>query len=467
MRNALRGDILNATLGLLVVVVGLVAFALFALRKRSKDPALIWFGFFALLYGVRILLDTGTVPFTLGLDEYHAQLARSLLTYVIPIPGGLFGYSVFTQWRRALKWYLGFSIPFAIIGITTDLVTGRPWSLQAINTAFILISWGAFTFAVFLRPSMQVASLRWATLIWAITIIIVNLHGLGLPGLPFNPEYIGFTCFLFALGRLLAQRSFETEDRLRELSKELEIATRIQLSILPREMPDSADITIAAKYVPMTEVAGDFYDFLRVDDRHIGVLIADVSGHGVPAALIASMVKVAIAAQAPHADDPARVIAGINQILCGKMQGQFVSAAYLYIDLESHSFRYAAAGHPPLLWARAAEQRVESLEQNGLILGVFSGAPYTSMERSAQPGDRFLLYTDGLVEGANEADEFFGEERIRETLSQTSPLSAGQVAETLLDRLGEFAGHKRGRAQNDDLTVIVIDLCQNTHSLAA
>jgi sigma-B regulation protein RsbU (phosphoserine phosphatase) len=462
VRGALRSDALNATLGLLVVVAGLIALALFALRKRSKDPALIWFGLFAVIYGTRLLLDTGTVRFTLGIDDHHGQLARSLLTYVIPIAGGLFGYSVFAPWRRVLKWYLGFSIPFAVIGITTDLVTGRPWSLQAVNTAVTLIAWGAFTFAVFLLPSLQVAGLRWATLVWGITIIIVNLRGLGLPGLPFNPEYIGFACFLFALGRLLAQRSFETEDRLRELSKELEIATRIQLSILPREMPDSAEITIAAKYVPMTEVAGDFYDFLRIDDRHLGILIADVSGHGVPAALIASMVKVAIAAQAPHADDPARVIAGINQILCGKIQGQFVSAAYLYIDLESLSFRYAAAGHPPLLWARAAEQRVESLEQNGLILGVFGGAPYTSTERSAQPGDRFLLYTDGLVEGANEADEFFGEERIRETLSQTTSLSAEQVAETLLERLGEFAGHKRGRSQNDDLTVIVIDLCHNT-----
>ena len=117
------------------------------------------------------------------------------------------------------------------------------------------------------------------------------------------------------------------------IRKELEIARQIQASILPDHMPRVTGLQIAVRYLPMTEVAGDFYDFLLVDDRRLGILIADVSGHGVPAALVASMVKIAIAAQAPHADDPAKVMNGLNSILAGKLHGQFVTAAYLYLDL--------------------------------------------------------------------------------------------------------------------------------------
>jgi len=99
----------------------------------------------------------------------------------------------------------------------------------------------------------------------------------------------------------------------------------------------------------MTAVAGDFYDFPLPGKNRLGIPIADVSGHGVPAALIAAMVKVAIAAQLPHADDPGRVLSGMNRVLCGNMQGQFVFAAYLFLDTENWLLRYAGAGHPPLL----------------------------------------------------------------------------------------------------------------------
>jgi phosphoserine phosphatase RsbU/P len=102
----------------------------------------------------------------------------------------------------------------------------------------------------------------------------------------------------------------------------------------------------------------------------------------------------------------------MNQILCGKLQAQFVSAAYLFLDFEARIFRYAAGGHPPLLWYRASESGVCSLEENGLLLGIMPRAAYTFAERPLASGDRFLLYTDGLVEAANEQDEFFGEDRV-------------------------------------------------------
>ena len=135
-------------------------------------------------------------------------------------------------------------------------------------------------------------------------------------------------------------------------------------------MPQLPGLRVAAQYVPMSQVAGDFYDFLVVDDQRLGLLIADVSGHGVPAALVASMVKVAIAAQVEHSDDPAKVMAGLNSVLSGKLQGQFVTAAYLFFDLQAGTGRYSAAGHPPLLHYCAADNSIHGVVENGLILGV-------------------------------------------------------------------------------------------------
>jgi sigma-B regulation protein RsbU (phosphoserine phosphatase) len=195
---------------------------------------------------------------------------------------------------------------------------------------------------------------------------------------------------------------------------------------------------MAARYLAMTAVAGDFYDFLLPGENRIGILIADVSGHGVPAALIASMVKVAISAQLHCADDPAQVLSGMNRVLCGKMQGQFVSAAYLYLDTENWRLRYAAAGHPPLL--RCEGDAIESITENGMPLGLFAHAPYAATERKLTPGSRFLLYTDGLMEAADATDEFF--------------LTAEQTATMCVERVTAWSGV----SQQDDLTLLVVDV---------
>src|SRR5580693_6944957 len=125
---------------------------------------------------------------------------------------------------------------------------------------------------------------------------------------------------------------------------ELEMARQIQLSILPRSTPKLQGLDIVANYIPMTSVAGDFYDFIIVDEKRVGILVADVSGHGLPSALIASMLQVALTAQASHAADPARVLSGLNQALCGKFEMNFVTAAYVYVDMEKKLLTYAGAG---------------------------------------------------------------------------------------------------------------------------
>ena len=179
-------------------------------------------------------------------------------------------------------------------------------------------------------------------------------------------EPYGFVAFLAALGYVAARQMLERGRQLNAIQTELEVARRIQLSILPAEFPHSANFRVAARYVPMTSVAGDFYDFIVADDRQAGILIADVSGHGVPAALIASMVKLAATSQRAQAADPSSFLSGMNSALLRNTQNQFVTAAYVHLNSESQELRYSAAGHPPRLLLR--QGNVQEVQENGLML---------------------------------------------------------------------------------------------------
>jgi len=178
-------------------------------------------------------------------------------------------------------------------------------------------------------------------------LFILHANLVALKILPWhNVEFIGFLVFVACLRYVSAYRTFANEERLLAINKELEIARQIQSSTLPHSVPTLTGLEIAARYLPMSAVAGDFYDFLWIDEKRVGILVADVTGHGVPAALIASMLKVAFAGQAAHAHDPARVLTGLNCSLCGKFEVHFVTAAYLFVDLEKSLLHYSAAAHP-------------------------------------------------------------------------------------------------------------------------
>lgn len=244
--------------------------------------------------------------------------------------------------------------------------------------------------------------------------------------------------------------------QLQTIQKELETARQIQMSILPAEIPKLEGLDIAARYIPMTSVAGDFYDFILVDEKHLGILIADVSGHGMPAALIASMLKIALAAQVPHAADPAQVLSGLNQALCGKFQHHFVTAAYLFVDMAKGMLTYAGAGHPPMLLWGGSFTEVRDVVENGLFLGKFPWATYSSLELPLSAGDWCLLYTDGIPETANHSEIEFGTERFREFLATEQSTSANQFADRLLGELSSWAARGRGEELDDDITLVAI-----------
>lgn len=245
------------------------------------------------------------------------------------------------------------------------------------------------------------------------------------------------------------------------IQKELETARQIQMSILPSEIPKIEGLDIAARYVPMTSVAGDFYDFIVVDERHIGILVADVSGHGMPAALIASMLKIALAGQAAHAATPAQVLLGLNQALCGKFQHHYVTAAYLFVDMVKHTLTYAGAGHPPLLLWGGTSEGVRAVEENGLFLGKFEFARYSSVELPLESGGWALLYTDGISETTNPSGIEFGTEPFREFLAAERSTSADHFANRLLEELSLWSARGAGEDLDDDITLVALHVSED------
>lgn len=248
--------------------------------------------------------------------------------------------------------------------------------------------------------------------------------------------------------------------RLDAIEKELETARQIQHSILPSQIPKIAGLDIAARYIPMTAVAGDFYDFIVVDDRHIGILVADVSGHGMPAALIASMLKIALAAQAAKAAEPAEVLLGLNLALCGKFEHHYVTAAYVYLDMEKHVLRYAGAGHPPILYWAPPMEGVKDVLENGMFLGKFDFATYEVVEMPISPGAWCLMYTDGIPETTNPLDVQFGDERFRSFLGGQEWVSADQLADGLLDEISLWSSRAQDESPEDDITMVAIRIAE-------
>jgi sigma-B regulation protein RsbU (phosphoserine phosphatase) len=449
-------DALDLVLGIVLLAVALAAAAAY-LGFLRKEPALAWFSLFALAYGLRLLAQTDSVRLLFDKPPIFWDHVISIITYTIGLPVVLFLREMFPAWSRPQGWIAIFLGVFATGAMTADIVLGRSYAAQTMNN-LIAITFLFLALGLLFRPgltrSRELTALRVGLVGFAIAALVDNLRGLGVPGLPgYSVEPVGFALLIACLGTVVASRIVGNAQRLLSLDKELSIARRIQDALLPLDTPKLAGLTIAARYRPMTAVAGDFYDFVELDDQRLGVLVADVSGHGVPAALIASMVKIALAAQRPHAERPADVLSGMNQALSGQLGGQYVTAAYLFIDREAGLMRYGAAGHPPLLRSFADRRLAEPLEENGLPLGLMDAAHYTQVEHPLRSGDRFVLYTDGLVEAANEAGEFFGLERVKAIVTEAGDLSTNSVANKILEEMGDWAGANAG----DDLTLVVVD----------
>lgn len=452
--SAFHHDAPYLFLGGAFVAVGIVSAAFAALRRRH-DSLLVYLALFAAFYGLRLWVQSALLGMTIQGSTFYERL-RAGINYIILIPAFLFFIALGLP--RKFDRVVGYTmVAIGALLAATTFSFGDSNTYELINSVGVITASSFFFIRFMMRGSAERGSaqatdfavIRWGLLIFVAFVVWQNMGEVLSTSLP-RLEPFGFAAFLSTLGYVAARRTLQRDHQLNEIQKELEVARRIQLSILPVEFPTSAHFRVAARYVPVTSVAGDFYDYVVADDQQAGLLIADVSGHGVPAALIASMVKLAAASQRAFAADPARFLASMNAALLGNTQNQFVTAAYVHLNSESQELRYSAAAHPPLLLVR--DGQVTRVEENGLMLAAFPDASYSTAVHKLEPGDRIVLYTDGILEAANSAGDFFGHDGLLAVLMKTSGLSPSATADSIISSVRQWSAK-----QDDDLTVLICD----------
>jgi serine phosphatase RsbU (regulator of sigma subunit) len=248
------------------------------------------------------------------------------------------------------------------------------------------------------------------------------------------------------------ERARELEKERDRLEHELDLARRIQARLLPSAPPHVPGLDVAGLSESAREVGGDYYDHLDLGGGRLLLVIADVSGKGVPAALLMSAFRAALVSQDLSTADPKDVAARVSEFLNRSVEpGRFVTAFLGTIDAATGRLTYVNAGHNPPLLLRA-DGKVEPLEAGGVILGILPGARYESGEVTLSPGDLVALYTDGVTEGADAANEMWGEARLEALLKSAAPSSARDIATRIVREVRTFEG-ERGPA--DDITVLV------------
>lgn len=239
------------------------------------------------------------------------------------------------------------------------------------------------------------------------------------------------------------------------LQQDLEIARKIQSRLLPPR-PEFPGYDFEVYYQPAGEVGGDFYDFLPMSGGRMGLLVADASGKGLAGALLMVEARAMIRAMASVTSSPREILAGVNRVLLRDLEkGRFVTAFFALLDPKEATLTMANAGHTPMMVCRELGKTIVQIQPKGLILGVVPDAKFTEgLEEETvplYPGDRFLLYSDGVSELMNPVSEEFGMERLEAWMRANAHLWSEDAVRSLTDAL-EL--HRAGQMQSDDITIV-------------
>lgn len=240
--------------------------------------------------------------------------------------------------------------------------------------------------------------------------------------------------------------------------EELKIAKMVQKSLLPQKLETDKDFEITAFSESADDVGGDYYDTLRISESEVALIIADVSGKGTTAAFHMSQMKGIFHSLAQAERNPHEFMSKANRALIFCLErGSFISSAYFVVNTESKAVHYSRAGHCPVLYYTASENRTEFLKDKGAALGMLKGSSYSNMIESKcipyKPHDVMVLYTDGITEARNDKHEEFGQERLAAALQQSATKSSLEIQEFIIKQLYDFTGTKN---INDDYTTMII-----------
>ena len=249
-----------------------------------------------------------------------------------------------------------------------------------------------------------------------------------------------------------------SRDRLVALRQELVVASQVQTSVLPAALPVTEHFDVHAEMTPAREIGGDFYDFFSLDEYRMGLVIADVSDKGIPAALFTMVSRALLKAAARNHVSPGTCLHEVNQLVSQDNDAcMFVTLFYAVLDLRDGRMSYCNGGHnPPRLICRGEVQEIPSSDD--IALGIFMEHEFHDNELVLSPGDVLFLYTDGITEACNAREEEFGEQRLDDLLADGADAKMPDLIASVVDAVEEFAG---GVAQFDDMTCLALRLHSN------
>ncbi|OHD55980.1 MAG: hypothetical protein A2Y33_11005 [Spirochaetes bacterium GWF1_51_8] len=445
------------------ITLSVLFLMVYIIRARYREKIFLYISLFFCFFALNDLSSSFFLPiFFNTLPYYNNQIMA--VTYLLTSPflvafyRELFGLGI---WKRLLLVMVVveslIAAVFIPLSILRELQTDMWLADQAIRAVEILLSIGA----IFYYISHSARSYKKI-------ILLVSLITMGFAtslNLMMNIKMIGenyilvdillFVHFIL-LGIVMILNISETEGNFIRMRQELETAKRIQNSILPKKTPDIPGIEIQSRYIPMAGIAGDFYDYYSDDEGNLGAVVADVSGHGVPAALIASMVKVSFASKIGSIRNPEKVLKGMNDNLTGNVENQFITAGCLFLDSRNKLLSYSNAAHPALIVYRRSTNEIITLKPKGSIMGYFVNQEYLTETIPVQPGDRILLYTDGIIECSDAHGEEFGEDHLFRFLKFSDKMKADEFCNELIRTLEHWKEKRVGF--DDDITLVLIDI---------
>ena len=348
--------------------------------------------------------------------------------------------------------------------------------LQWLPAALVFGSIGAVAYADSIATSVSLGYLYFlplgiSAIVWrrqisyALVVVCVFLHDLFGPSYPNSAARIthnlsalvGFTFVVYVIHRYVEQKE-QLDKRVREqrdqLLQDVELAARVQRMFLPIHRPSIAGLEIAGMMQPVRGVGGDYYDYIPIDEHTIQIVIADVAGKGVPAALLMSATAAAVQLEASDKRDMLEVVDRLNSGIHSVSEGnRYVTLLLANIDAQSRSLRYVNCGHNPALLFQAKTHDVVPMNSSCFPVGMFDSAGCEIKKADLAAGDILVLYTDGITEAENPQGEEFGMERLSTLIQRSYMLSADGLMNNILETATDFC---REVGFNDDVTILVV-----------
>ncbi|HOX28849.1 MAG TPA: SpoIIE family protein phosphatase [bacterium] len=263
---------------------------------------------------------------------------------------------------------------------------------------------------------------------------------------------------LIHLSSELEARNEELHRKQQFIEYDLRLAHNIQQELLPQVYPNIENILISAANFQVGEIGGDCFDFYKMEDHKLGAFIGDVSGKGIAAALVMSMVTILFSQLKDRFEAPNQILAHVNEIMFrhfGSQHSIYLTCFFLTIDSKTMTLSYSCAGHTPPLLFRPDTGEILNLEAEGFGLGMFGNVSYEEKTMKVKPGDKIILYTDGVTDCRNQQGEMFGHERLVELVNTNPDANSYRLTHFIVEELEDFAGKA---ARQDDLTLLIIEI---------